>query len=75
MKVSIIAVLIALTLAFASKPKEWTTLQCFYDPHTRDVIMVQALQSMILGGENVTGWQAVDRNGLYCFEIYTLRPI
>lgn len=70
MKHALIAVAAALLLAFTSKPKEWTMVHCYGTPQERDAGMVQALTAVLSGGIPVSGWASIDRNGLYCWEIY-----
>lgn len=70
MKHSIIAVALAISLAFATRPKEWTMVHCYGTPQQRDAGMVQALTAVLSGGIPVSGWAAIDRDDLYCWEIY-----
>lgn len=74
MKLQIMALAIALSLAFTTKPKEWTLLQCFYTSQERDSKMLQIVTAMIFGGYEVTDYVAADRNGYYCYEISYLEP-
>jgi len=71
MKLSIIALAIALSLAFATKPpSDLVLLGCSGSCMQRDNQLAQALTSIIAGPYEMIGYTTFEKNGTYCYKIY-----
>lgn len=69
-KLKFAAVIAAIVLASFTTTEDWVMVGCYNSPQQRDAKLTQALTAIFSGPIDILGYETMERDGNYCYEIH-----